>query len=62
MGDETEEAAALTTFKAFDETNPSIILTVSSEADGHGLFERLAEYLGVDTSSTPQVLYLNEKT
>lgn len=36
-------------------------MTVSKPNDGHGLFERLAEYVGVDTSSTPKVLYLGEK-
>jgi hypothetical protein len=34
---------------------------VSSKNDGHGLFERLAEYLGVDISETPKVLYLSSK-
>jgi len=34
---------------------------VSDPSDGHGLYERLAEYLGVDGSKTPQFLYLGEK-
>jgi hypothetical protein len=36
-------------------------LTVSSPNDGHGLFDRLAEYVGVNTQETPQVLYFGEK-
>jgi protein disulfide isomerase len=37
-------------------------VAVSTKNDGHGLYERLAEYLGVDISSTPRVLYLNDKS
>jgi hypothetical protein len=33
-------------------------LSVSTRNDGNGLFERLAEYLGVNINATPQVLYL----
>jgi protein disulfide-isomerase A1 len=58
IGDEEAETSASDAFKTFDETNPDVILTVSSKNDGHGLFDRLAEYLGVNTASTPQVLYL----
>ena len=36
-------------------------MTVSAKDDGHGLFDRLAEYLGVDISSTPVVLYMSKK-
>ena len=49
LGDETAEAAALDAFKAFDETTPEVILALSTKNDGHGLFDRLAEYLGVNT-------------
>lgn len=38
-----------------------MLLTVSSPNDGHGLFDRLAEYLGVDTKSTPKILYFGDK-
>lgn len=58
IGDEEAETSASDAFKAFDETNPDVILAISSKNDGHGLFDRLAEYLGVNTDSTPQVLYL----
>lgn len=61
IGDEAAEASALEAFNAYDATNPGIILSVSSKNDGHGLYERLAEYLGVDTSSTPKVLFLTSK-
>lgn len=61
IGDETAEAAALEAFNAYDATNPGFILSVSSKNDGHGLYDRLAEYLGVDTSSTPKVLFLTSK-
>lgn len=62
LGDETAEAAALDAFKAFDETAPEVLLALSTKNDGHGLFDRLAEYLGVNTQNTPQVLFLNGKT
>jgi protein disulfide-isomerase A1 len=61
IGDETAEAGALDAFKAFDATNPGFVLSVSSKNDGHGLYDRLGEYLGVDTSSTPKVLFLSSK-
>ena len=48
-------------FKEYDATNPGFILAVSSKNDGHGLYDRLAEYLGVDVSTTPKVLFLNSK-
>jgi protein disulfide-isomerase A1 len=60
IGDETAEADALNAFKAYDETSPDIVLTLSSKNDGHGLFERLAEYVGVDTEQTPAVLLLKD--
>lgn len=59
--DNEESTAAEEAFKALDETGVDVVLTVSKPNDGHGLYERLAEYVGVDTSSTPQVLYLGEK-
>lgn len=44
---------------AFDATNPEgVLLTLSDKNDGHGLFDRLAEYLGVDVNNVPAVLYL----
>lgn len=61
LGDESAEASALEAFNAYDATNPGIVLAVSSKNDGHGLFDRLAEYLGVDTTATPTVLFLNSK-
>jgi hypothetical protein len=36
-------------------------VAVSSKNDGHGLFERLAEYLGVNIADPPKVLYLSSK-
>lgn len=45
-------------FTAFSETNPEgVILTQSDKNDGHGFFDRLAEYLGVNTNNVPAVLY-----
>eukprot|EP00178_Gracilaria_changii_P017967 TRINITY_DN5128_c0_g3_i1.p1 TRINITY_DN5128_c0_g3~~TRINITY_DN5128_c0_g3_i1.p1 ORF type:complete len:130 (-),score=15.03 TRINITY_DN5128_c0_g3_i1:465-854(-) len=54
-------AAAKAAFAEFDETSPSVILTVSDPDDGHGLFDRLAEYLGVDAKNTPAILYMGDK-
>jgi protein disulfide-isomerase A1 len=62
VGDENTEASAIEAFNAYDSTNPSIILTLSTSTDGNGLFERLAEYLGVDINSTPQIIYLNSES
>ena len=62
IGEEGEEHEAQTAFKEYDATNPGFILSVSSKNDGHGLFERLAEYLGVDVSTTPKVLFLSSKS
>lgn len=59
--DNEESAAAREAFKQLDEAGTDITLTVSSANDGHGLFDRLAEYLGVDTKTTPRILYLSEK-
>lgn len=56
-----ESTAAREAFKALDEKGTDVVLTVSAADDGHGLFERLAEYIGVDVSTTPKVLYLGEK-
>ena len=61
LGDEEAEAGALQAFNDYDATNPGIILSVSSKNDGHGLYERLAEYLGVDVSSTPKILFMSSK-
>jgi protein disulfide-isomerase A1 len=61
IGDDDGEASALSAFTEYDETSPSIILSVSKKNDGHGLFDRLAEYLGVNTNNTPTILYLGDK-
>lgn len=61
QGDEEAESAALEAFKAYEATNPGFVVSVSSKNDGHGLYERLAEYLGVDLSETPKVLFLSSK-
>ena len=61
QGDQQAEAASLEAFKAYEATNPGFVVAVSSKNDGHGLFERLAEYLGVDIADTPKVLYLSSK-
>jgi protein disulfide-isomerase A1 len=61
QGDEEGETAALEAFKAYEATNPGFVVSVSSKNDGHGLYERLAEYLGVDLSDTPKVLFLSSK-
>lgn len=59
--DNDASTAAKEAFKQLDETGPEVLLTVSETNDGHGLFDRLAEYLGVDAKSTPRILYLGEK-
>ena len=62
LGDESAESSALDALKEFDATSPeNLILTLSTKNDGHGLFDRLAEYLGVDVTATPKVLLFNEK-
>jgi protein disulfide-isomerase A1 len=48
--------------KQYDEAGAPVILTVSDAEDGHGLFERLGDYLGVDTKNAPQVLYFSDKS
>lgn len=48
--------------KEYDEAGAPVILTVSDSEDGNGLFERLGDYLGVDTQNTPKVLYFSEKS
>ncbi len=54
--------AALTALKEYETQSPEgLVVTVSASEDGHGLFERLAEYLGVDISATPVVLYMGDK-
>jgi protein disulfide isomerase len=62
VSDEEAEASAIEAFNEYDATNPGFILAISSKNDGHGLFERLAEYMGVDINSTPKLIYLNSKT
>ena len=60
--DNEESTNAKEALKALDEAGvDDVVLSVSSARDGHGLFDRLAEYVGVDTSSTPKFLYLGEK-
>ena len=61
VGDEEAEVSALEAFKEYDTTSPGFHLILSSKNDGHGLYERLAEYLGVDISETPKVLFLSSK-
>lgn len=39
---------AKSAFTALDEAGTNVVLTVSEPNDGHGLYERLAEYVGVD--------------
>jgi len=48
-------------FKQLDQTETDVLLTISEPNDGHGLFDRLAEYLGVNPENTPSVLYLGDK-
>jgi protein disulfide isomerase len=62
LADEAAQADAHEAFKAYDETSPDLVLTISSKNDGNGLFDRLAEYLGVNTESTPAVLLLKDGT
>jgi protein disulfide isomerase len=60
LADEAAQADAHEALKAYDETAPEVVLAISTKNDGHGLFDRLAEYLGVDTESTPTVLLLKD--
>lgn len=53
--------AAKAAFAELDEAGANVILTNSDSEDGNGLFDRLGEYLGVNTKETPQVLYMGEK-
>lgn len=61
--DNEASTAAREAFKQVDEAgaNSDLLLTVSAPNDGHGLYERLAEYLGVNPENTPSVLYLGDK-
>lgn len=59
--DNDASTAAKAAFTEFDEAGSPVILTLSDANDGHGLFERLAEYLGVDTKNTPAVLFMGDK-
>ena len=60
LGDETAQADVHEAFKAYDEKSPDLVLAISTKNDGHGLFDRLAEYLGVNTENTPAVLLLKD--
>lgn len=56
-GKESEDA--LSAFADLDENSPEGVLLVhSSSEDGHGLYNKLAEYIGVDLSTVPTVVYL----
>ena len=59
--DNEQSKAANEAFKALDEEGADVILTVSDSNDGHGFFDRLGEYLGVDVKNAPKVLYLGDK-
>ena len=59
---DADDEAAHEAFKAYDETSPSVVLSVSRRDDGHNLYTRLAEYVGVDVYSTPKALYMDEQT
>lgn len=60
--DNEESTTAKEALKGLDEAGTDeLVLSVSEANDGHGLFERLAEYVGVDVSTTPKFLYLGEK-
>jgi len=62
VNDEEAESSAIEAFNEYDTTNPGFFLIISTKNDGHGLFERLAEYMGVDINATPKLVYLNSKT
>lgn len=53
--------AAKAAFTELDESAPNVLLTISDANDGHGLFDRLAEFVGVDTKNVPAVLYMGDK-
>lgn len=38
VDDETADASILEAFNAYDQTQPSILLTTSTKNDGHGLY------------------------
>ena len=55
--------AAKAAFEELDAAGTdNVILTVSDANDGHGLFDRLGEYLGVDVKNSPKVLFMGDKT
>lgn len=57
-----QSKSAQEALEAVDATNPEgVVLTLSDKNDGHGLFDRLAEYLGVNTENVPAVLFLGAK-
>lgn len=59
-GKESEDALAA--FTQLDETHPEgLLLAHSSSEDGHGLYSRLAEYIGVDLSTVPTVVFLGSE-
>jgi hypothetical protein len=54
-----ESDDALAAFNQLDETHPEGVLLVhSSSEDGHGLYNRLAEYIGIDLATVPTVVFL----
>ena len=60
--DNEASESAKAAFDELDAAGADVILTVSNANDGHGLFDRLGEYLGVDVKNAPKVLFMGEKT
>lgn len=59
-GKESEDALAV--FTQLDETSPEgLLLAHSSSEDGFGLYTRLAEYIGVDLTTVPTVVFLGSE-
>ena len=58
LSDQAAAASALEAFTAYSQTNPPLILSLSTSNDGFGYFERLADHLGVKAGSGPEVIYL----
>ena len=54
--------AAKAAFTELDESAPNVLLTISDANDGHELFDRFAEFIGVDTKNVPAVLYMGGKS
>lgn len=60
--DNEASTAAREALQAYDESGTDgLILTVSDPNDGHGFFDRLTEYLGVEKDSVPRVMYMGDK-